>query len=498
MPGAGRGTADIDDSGDDVLPRSIFVPSEDPRKEWRETVGTILSDKFMAFLSILLLPIILIPLFISLPAYTGFFDICDATIVIFFIVEYFSKLYLAKSRWDFFRSPWHIVDLIVVALSILSYLPLVVLQGRGSTALLLRLLRLPRAIAVGGRTAGSRIKTNATETVSETKRVPTVIRQVGTDLTTEHERLTWDDVKAHLATKEPEWIDIHNINEEGVLKLSAMLSVPPRHFKIDRVDEVVPHIDFVQQMSFIFLQSGEIQYPERQEHFLRISRLGETIITWGPKIISTSPHGIDMFERTLTDIRAHRGEYSFTVSVLYGILDATLREYRALFSEMEYEISGIGRTPRSKLPKDFLRRMYDMNRQVARLLANLIHFKELLGVAISRRLPVEGFDDEAKEAFRRLQDETSYLNEIADEVVESIQTLIDIYINQSSFETNRILKILAVISALSIIPAVVTGLLGTNLLGQPYPLHIWELVLVLSITLSFIFYCFIKLGWLKA
>src|SRR5271170_5268726 len=398
MSDAGSTPRSTEDSGADSLPRSIFVPKADPRKDARETVDSILSDKFMAFLSVVLLPIILLPLFISFSSSAlSFFDICDVTVILFFVLEYFSKLYLARSRWEYFKSPWHLVDLAVVLLSFISYVPFFSLNGRGSTALLLRLLRLPRALAIGGRTAGSRMKT--TQVVQETKaQVPhTIIRQVDADLTTEHDNLTWEDVERHLSTKDPEWIDIHNITEDGIFRLSSMLRVPPHNFKAKQVDEIYPRIDYVQQMSFIFLQSGEVQYPEESEHYLTIARRGQIIICRGSKIISASPHGIDTFKRALVDVQGRRGDHSFAVSILYGILDSTLREYRSLFSEIELEIGRIGSTPRSKLPKDFLQRMYELNKQLVRLVSNLVHFKELLGVTISRRVPLEGFDDSAKE-----------------------------------------------------------------------------------------------------
>ena len=492
MPGTGSGNI-----GEGDLPRSIFVPRRDPRKDMRETVDTILSDRFMAFLSILLIPIILLPLLFTLPAYAlSFVDICDATIVVFFIVEYASKLYLASDRWGFFTSPWHIVDLIVVVLSFVSYLPLLGFGVRGSSTLLLRLARLPRALAIGGRTVASRIRTSETEQALIEKEPETVIRRLGPDFS-EKGGLTWEDVERHLATKEQEWIDIYNINEDGIDRLSRLLQVLPHHFKSKRVDDVFPHIDYSQRISFIFLQSGEIMYPEQTEHFLRISRLGQNVICWGPKIITASAHGVDMFKRSLELVRAEAADSGFAVSVLYGILDASLRQYRSLFSEIEAELAAIGNMPRSKLPKDFLRRMYELNKEVVRLVSNLIHFKELLGIAVSRDLPLEGYGDDVKDDFQTLQEETSYLNEIADDVVENLRTLIDLYINQSSFETNRVLKVLAVITALSIIPAALSGILGTNLHNEPYPLDLWQLVLITVMVMSFVGYCFYKLGWLR-
>jgi len=124
------------------LPRSIFVPEEDPRREAREAVDAILSDAFMAFLSLLLLPIILIPFFVTLPpTLNELFDAGNLTIIVFFVVEYGAKLYLARSRRAFVRSPWHILDLVVIVLSLGSYAPLFGLAGHGSAVLLVRLLR---------------------------------------------------------------------------------------------------------------------------------------------------------------------------------------------------------------------------------------------------------------------------------------------------------------------------------------------------------------------
>ena len=97
-----------------------------------------------------------------------------------------------------------------------------------------------------------------------------------------------------------------------------------------------------------------------------------------------------------------------------------------------------------------------------------------------------------------LQDGVSYLNEIAEDLVNNIRSTIDLCINQTSFETNKILKILAVITSMSVIPSAVGVLLGMNLLDVPYSASLWEVVLVLVISMSFVSYVFIKLGWLKA
>lgn len=477
---------------------SLFAPNLDPRKPLRDAVNAVLSDGFMAFLSILLIPLILVPLVVSLSdAVLALIEIGDAAIVVFFIIEYVAKLYLAQDRRAHFRSPWHLLDLAIVIVSIVSYLPIFALNGKGTYALLARLIRLPRALAVAGRTAGSRLTPHeqTKEKAEEVK--PTVIRQVDPDLSTRHDDLTWDDLAARIHDGKQEWLDIHNVTPEGISRLSRMLKVPEPHFKSRVVDEIYPHVTFVQQVSFLFLQSGEIRYPERPENFLKIERSGIITICHGPKIITVSPHGLDLFEMVLGKRTELHDKSSFVVSVLYGIQRLILEEYRSVFADIELEVVKVSSMPRSALPRDFLERIYDLNKEVSRQTSNLLHFKQMLTVLTAKKLPLEGFDERAEEDFQVLHEESGFLNEIADDLSDRIQSVIDLYINQEAFETNRILKILAVITSVSVIPAAVSGILGENLEGLPFPAVLWEVVLGMGLGMTFVLYCFIKLGWLK-
>lgn len=108
-----------------------------------------------------------------------------------------------------------------------------------------------------------------------------------------------------------------------------------------------------------------------------------------------------------------------------------------------------------------------------------------------------GFGESSGETFQHLQNGASYLKDISDELVENLKSMIELYINQESFETNRVLKILAVVTSVAVIPAAVSGMLGMNLLGVPYQARLWEVALGIGISVSFAVYSFIKLGWLK-
>jgi Mg2+ and Co2+ transporter CorA len=121
----------------------------------------------------------------------------------------------------------------------------------------------------------------------------------------------------------------------------------------------------------------------------------------------------------------------------------------------------------------------------------------MLSIIISKKVPLEGFDQSAEEAFHVLQDAAAYLNEIADDLLGNLQSIIDLYINQTSFETNKILKVLAVITSISVIPTAVGGLIGMNLLDAPYGAYLWQVVFMTGAAVAFTTYVFYRLGWLK-
>ncbi len=481
----------------EVLPRSLYVTEKDPRASLREMVNAVFSDRFMISLSLIIIPLIILPLVFTLnDTVLVFFEICDWIIIILFVAEYITKLYVAQNRWEHFKSAWHIVDLVIIVLPFIQYLPLIEVTITGSPSLLLRLLRLPRAFAVGSRAIASRRSNSIASQKIENTLPETVIQQVDAECKTQN--LSWDELKTHLAdVNKHEWVHINYLSEEGFSALSQILGVPEPHFKSSLVDEIYPHIDYVQKVSFIFLQSGKIKYPEFAGNFLTIERSGIIVICDGTKIVTISRHGVDLIDKVLNSMCQRRIDGDFTVPALYAILDHTLNDYRSMLSEIELELIKIGNTHRSKLPRDFLERIYQLDKEVSRLVSNLVHFKDMLSIITSRKVPLEGFDEKAEEAFNVLQEAAGYLNEISHDLIENLRSIINLYINQTSFETNRILKILAVITAISVIPSAISGLMGTNMLDVPYGAFLWQLSFIIAAAMAFVAYTFVKLGWLK-
>ncbi len=96
----------------------------------------------MIVLALLMAPIVLVPLFVDLPlSLDEFFRFADFVILAVFVTEYLSKVILAPNVVKHVLDQWHLLDLFVVLLPLVSLLPFVAAQF-GVSSPLLRLLRI--------------------------------------------------------------------------------------------------------------------------------------------------------------------------------------------------------------------------------------------------------------------------------------------------------------------------------------------------------------------
>ena len=123
--------------------------------------------------------------------------------------------------------------------------------------------------------------------------------------------------------------------------------------------------------------------------------------------------------------------------------------------------------------------------------------KEIIAVITSKRVPLEGFTERHEKVFDILMDEASYLHETASNARDNLQSLVDLYINTTSYEMNKVMRLIAVITCLGILPAIILGALGTNLIDNPWDVHLWQVLGGLGIAMLAIGWIFYRLGWLK-
>ena len=76
-------------------------------------------------------------------------------------------------------------------------------------------------------------------------------------------------------------------------------------------------------------------------------------------------------------------------------------------------------------------------------------------------------------------------------------SLIELHINTVSFDINRVMRVLAQITVLGVIPAITFGLLGSNLVEAPFPVTAVEMLMIVFTLMFLGTFVFYKAGWLR-
>jgi Mg2+ and Co2+ transporter CorA len=479
---------------------SVHEDLEDnPRQRSREIVELLLTDGFMIFLALLMIPIVVLQMAYPdmPPQYTDFLNLADIIIISFFILEYFLKLYFAPDRWKHFVNGWHLLDLAIIVLPFLELIPFPGLTiGRSSP--LLRLLRVARVLAVGGRSVTRRIREPAEAGTSPGPSVALRIQVVEKDLSTVRKDMTIEQLKALWESPVETWMDVSGISDNDLEKLSRTIGIPHMVLTSKLVEESYPRIDYLERHSVIFLLAGQVEVHHHGTHHLLITRSGLLIVCSGRNIMTISKQSTDLFDKTLQRASVQFGsDQPLLVSILYCLLELVIGRYKIILSEVERELLRLENIPTARTPHDFLETTFQLKKEVNRLVSSLLHLKEVLTVIMNQRVPLEGFGKSHEELFDILADETVYLHETAQNSKDDLSSLIELHINTTSYETNKVMKVIAVITSLAIIPAFVTGLLGENLTDMPWNFQLWQVFALTAAAMSCTAYIFYKLGWLK-
>jgi Mg2+ and Co2+ transporter CorA len=182
--------------------------------------------------------------------------------------------------------------------------------------------------------------------------------------------------------------------------------------------------------------------------------------------------------------------------VLYSLLKHILEKNKRVISALEHQLVIMENLPLKNRPSNFLETTFYLRKEVNQLVPALLHLKEVLSVIVDKRVPLTGFTENHQKIFDFLKDEAGYQYETATSARDNLLSLIDLYINTSSFELNRVMRIIAVITCLGIIPAVM-GLLGSNIAGNPWNIELWQVFSILGGIMLVLGWIFYRIGWLK-
>ena len=83
------------------------------------------------------------------------------------------------------------------------------------------------------------------------------------------------------------------------------------------------------------------------------------------------------------------------------------------------------------------------------------------------------------------------------ELKDAVKALIELHMNVTSFEMNKFMKLLAIVGFLGLIPSVVGGLLGMNVVDNPWPVTLGQVAFGIAMGMAVSLYVFAIKGWLR-
>ncbi len=484
----------------------LDIAEEAHKKELRDQVDEVFSDRLMIGLSLILLPVLVLPILFSLsPPVLETLNIIDYAILIVFILEYTLKLAVAEDRSAFILDPWHLLDVFIIVAPLASLI-LGAEYAWGRSLRLLRMLRIAQAIAVGGRAH----RRSGYLLPSEDMAVPTppelrVQRVLQESKDKDSLERIWEDVSFSSPSPSRDvegregrewWLDITNIQEMDIPELSRISGVSIYNLGNKLEKRAYPQAETSGGKSLIFTRIPEIRLDTVDPRLSYIDWKGLLLVDDGRRITTFSRQEISHIKKVPEEAKAE-GLPLTTSVIVYIILRDSLSTVEELILTAEEELVVLESLPSTMLPPKFLSAIFNIKRGTGTIISWLLHQKEVLSRIAEGKVALNDCGEDDKARFNALLDHCNYIYDAASNANENISSLIDFYINTTSFQMNRVMKVLAVLTALTVIPTVAGGLLGSNLIGNPWGITLAQLVTLVAILMLSTGWAYYKLGWLK-
>lgn len=479
---------------------------EEPHKEqFRDTLNWIFSDDLMIALAVILaVTVILQILFEFSPGMLAVFEYLNYFIIFVFIAEYGLKLYAADSRISFITHPLHVLDLIIILL-VLVDIPIIgpfsTLPDQARISPILRLIRIfPRALLalfLAGRTA-KRLKANVDPLSSALSEL-----QIATlDLKGNVNRNYANKASSLIVSdKMPIWIDFQKVKEIDFDVIEKIAMFPPGLLETKLQKESFPRIEPIGDILTIFLRDSQIISDGLSNETLNIYTNNMLIIFNEEKIITLSKGICGLFDKISREISHGISSRPievnlFTDKILHSLLQQKIADYSQIVHKIEHKTIEFEEIPVDKTSPKFLEQTFRFKKEILKISNNLWHFQRVLQQLTDSDY-AKLFKIDNKHEFDDLYAKSGYLYENTQNIKESLISLIDLHTNTVSYDMNKVMKVIAVITCLAVIPATIGGLLGVNLIYGNFPIKISEIFfIVLSLMLLGI-YAFYKMDWLK-
>lgn len=464
-----------------------------PLDAWpRRLAAFLLGESLLGFLAIVAVGLTLFPVLFAVPPTVHVaVDTLQWLIIAWFAVEYIVAGLLAPAKRAFLLNPWRVLDVLTILIPLTSLLPNV--SGAVMSSPVLRLVRLARLVTLGVRVSGVAVRQRVSRGDEPTVPASRQIKRMGDARGISPRAASWEDLLRGLGSSQGEWFHVSNPSAEDLAEMGKAAGLAGGFLENHLLSTSYPHVATVRGGAAVFLWIPELSAAGRVQRHGMLFLLGEG------RMLSLTRRSSARMERNAGAVVAARREadgVSFAVCVLQGILDAVLRQNEKLIGDFEQELRALEDVPIRESSPAFFERTFRVKQELSAAQADLWRLKGVIAdLAAGHALPVDG--DTAAEIFLRLTSEAEYLYETVVNLRDEVLSVLELHLNVVSFDMTRVMRVLAAVSVLGLIPAVIGGLFGMNLIDNPWPITLPQVAFCVCFGMVLCLYFFFVKGWLR-
>lgn len=449
----------------------------------------VLSEAFLGFLAIVAAALTFIPFLFNVPEQVDrLLEAAQWAIILLFAIEYLTGLAASQSKRRFVVNPWRIVDAATVLVPLATLLPGASEFLRSSPVL--RLARLARVVALGARVSGVMARE---QKAAGTLRAPDPMQVHMLAATAEStpRSATWEEFVQWAKEPGAQWYSIANVGRHNLADVAEATGISEEFIAAHLLGTSYPHIESTDRYLSLFVLAPEKSVATHTE------RNGLLLLASDKSVVTFCRRPTHLMEKIAGGVSSELAPLQFPARMVCQFLQAVIDSNESLVGRFEEELRGLEELPVRESRPQFFEHTFRLKKELSAAQADLWRLRGVLKELADSRVKLPGQETAGISFLRNLLETAEYLYETVNNIREGVLSLIELHLNVVSFEMNRVMRVLAVVSVLGLIPAVVGGLFGMNLAGNPWPFTLPQVTFMVCMGMITCLYFFVVKGWLR-